>query len=73
LLHGDCNGVTNIPLEIGTDVADAAEEFVAAEAHVLDYVKSSGQKTISELAERRRAMAEAITALRRRLSPENRS
>jgi regulator of RNase E activity RraA len=69
LLHGDCNGVTNIPLEIATDVVDAAEEFVAAEAHVLDYVKSSGQKTISELAERRRAMAEAISALRRRLSP----
>jgi regulator of RNase E activity RraA len=69
LLHGDCNGVTNIQLEIATDVADAAEEFAAAEAHVLDYVKSSGQKTISELAERRRAMAEAISALRRRLSP----
>ncbi|HEX2473808.1 MAG TPA: RraA family protein [Lacipirellulaceae bacterium] len=68
LLHGDCNGVTNIPLEIATEVADAAEEFVAAEAHVLDYVKGSGPKTITELAVRRKAMGDAIATLRRRLS-----
>jgi regulator of RNase E activity RraA len=68
LLHGDCNGVSNIPLEIASEVAEAAEEFVAAESHVLDYVKASGQKTISELAARRRAMADAIAGLRRHLS-----
>jgi regulator of RNase E activity RraA len=68
LLHGDCNGITDIPLDIAAEVADAADEFVAAEAHVLEYVKSSGEKTIAELATRRRAMAEAISALRRRLS-----
>ena len=68
LLHGDRNGVTNIPLEIATEVADAAEEFVAAEAHVLDYVKGSGQKTLSELAVRRKAMGNAIATLRRQLS-----
>jgi 4-hydroxy-4-methyl-2-oxoglutarate aldolase len=69
LLHGDCNGVTGIPLAIAADVADAADEFVRAEAHVLEYVKASGQKTIREWAERRRAMADAIATLRRRLSP----
>jgi 4-hydroxy-4-methyl-2-oxoglutarate aldolase len=68
LLHGDCNGVTNIPLEIATEVADAAEEFVAAEAHILDYVKGSGQKTVTELAVRRKAMGNAIATLRRRVS-----
>jgi regulator of RNase E activity RraA len=68
LLHGDCNGVTNIPLDIATEVADAAEEFVRAEGHVLDYVKTSGQKSISELTARKRAMADAMAALRRRLS-----
>jgi regulator of RNase E activity RraA len=68
LLHGDCNGVTGIPIEIAAEVADAAEEFVAAEGHVLDYAKSSGQKSISEMAARRKAMVEAIGALRRRLS-----
>jgi len=40
LLHGDCNGVTTIPLEIASAVAQACPEFAAAEAVVLDYVKS---------------------------------
>jgi regulator of RNase E activity RraA len=40
LLHGDRNGVTTIPLEIAAATAEACAEFVAAEAVVLDYVKS---------------------------------
>jgi 4-hydroxy-4-methyl-2-oxoglutarate aldolase len=42
LLHGDCNGVTTIPREIAAEVADAADEFVAAEAVVLDTLHSEG-------------------------------
>jgi regulator of RNase E activity RraA len=68
LLHGDANGVTDIPLEIAAEVADAAAEFVAAEAHVLDYVKAGGPKQIAEFTKRRQAMAEAIAALRSRVS-----
>jgi regulator of RNase E activity RraA len=68
LLHGDCNGVTGIPIEIAAEVADAAEEFVAAEGHVLDYAKGSGPKSIAELAARRKAMGDALATLRRRLS-----
>jgi hypothetical protein len=68
LLHGDCNGVTNIPLDIVAEVAEAAAEFIAAEAHVLDYVKARGQKNVSELAARRQTMGEAAAVLRRRLS-----
>jgi regulator of RNase E activity RraA len=68
LLHGDANGVTNIPLELASEVADAAEEFVAAENHVLNYVKGSGAKDVRQLAERRAAMGEAIAALKRRVS-----
>jgi 4-hydroxy-4-methyl-2-oxoglutarate aldolase len=71
LLHGDCNGVTNIPLEIAGEVADAAAEFVTAELHVLDYVKARGQKNVAELAARRHAMSEATAALRRRVSRAN--
>ena len=41
LLHGDCNGVTTIPLEIASEVAHACAEFVGAEAVILDYLKSS--------------------------------
>jgi regulator of RNase E activity RraA len=68
LLHGDANGVTDIPLEIAADVADASAEFVAAEAHVLDYVKEGSEKNIAEFTARRQAMTEAIATLRRRVS-----
>jgi regulator of RNase E activity RraA len=40
LLHGDCNGVTTIPLDCASAIAHACEEFVAAESVVLDYVKA---------------------------------
>src|SRR5580765_5376966 len=42
LVNADVNGVATIPLEIAGDVADAATEFVAAEAIVLDYLKAGG-------------------------------
>src|SRR5947199_4404449 len=40
LLHGDRNGVTTIPNEIASVVAQACPEFMAAEAVVLDYLKA---------------------------------
>ena len=55
LLHGDANGVTNIPPELAGPVADAATEFVAAERIVLDYVNGSGQKTPAGLGRRGRS------------------
>jgi regulator of RNase E activity RraA len=68
LLHGDANGVTQIPREIAAEVADIADEFVAAEAIVLEYVRGPGPKTIAEFASRSAAMSEAITALRKHVS-----
>lgn len=68
LLHGDANGVTNIPLEIAADVADAAAEFIAAEAHVIDYAKLAGPKSVAEFAARRAAMGEAVAKLRQKVS-----
>jgi regulator of RNase E activity RraA len=68
LLHGDANGVTQIPWEIAAEVADIAEEFVAAEAIVLDFVKSKGDKKISEFSERFKALSAAVAALRQRVS-----
>jgi 4-hydroxy-4-methyl-2-oxoglutarate aldolase len=35
LLHGDCNGVTTIPHDIAAELADIADEFIAAEAVVI--------------------------------------
>lgn len=40
LLHGDRNGVTTIPIDIAEAVANACEPYMAAEAIVLDYLKS---------------------------------
>jgi hypothetical protein len=63
-----CNGVTNVPLKIAADVANAAAEAAAAEAHVL---KRRRPKNIFELTARRRAMGDATAALRRQVSRAN--
>jgi regulator of RNase E activity RraA len=66
LLHADANGVAAIPLEIAGEVADAAVEFVAAEAIVLDYLKHRPAE-VKGFAEARRGMMDALAALSRRL------
>ena len=53
LLHGDQNGVTSIPLEIADQVADVAQEFVDAEAMLLEYLKGPEPKTPQRLAQLR--------------------
>lgn len=40
LIHGDVNGVTTIPLEIASEVAQAAAEFAAVEAVIIDCAAS---------------------------------
>ena len=52
--------------EIAGQVADAAAEFVAAEAIVLDYLKA-GSPQVAAFSEARRGMMEALEALSRRL------
>jgi len=66
LLHGDANGVTNIPLEIAADVADLADEFVAAEKIVLEYVQGPAEKTAVELTNRRKEYSAVVAKLRQR-------
>jgi regulator of RNase E activity RraA len=66
LLHGDRNGVTTIPLAIASEVAHACADFVAAEAVVLDYLKT-GKVDVKEYAARRQACKEMIDALARHL------
>lgn len=68
LLHGDANGVTNIPPEIAREVADATEEFIAAERVLIDYAQSAGEKTIAKMMDCRSAMAELIAKLKARVS-----
>jgi regulator of RNase E activity RraA len=66
LLHGDRNGVTTIPTKIAAAVADACPEFMAAEAVVLDYVKS-GKVDPKGYAAARKGCQERIEALGRRV------
>ncbi len=67
LLHGDANGVTNIPLDIASEVADIAGEFVASESIVLDYVRSSGPKSAAVLTEKRKAFSAVVAEITRRV------
>jgi regulator of RNase E activity RraA len=67
LLHGDLNGVTTIPKEIAVELAAIGDEFVAAEAVILDALRT-GTASIERLKE---AIAEAqalISRLRKQVS-----
>jgi regulator of RNase E activity RraA len=56
LLHADADGVLNIPADIASDVAHAAEEFVAAEAVVIDFARSGNRDVRSYSAARQETM-----------------
>ncbi len=49
LLHGDRNGVTTIPVDIASEVADVAAEFAAAERLLIEFSEREGEKRIDEL------------------------
>lgn len=66
LLHADANGVTTIPLEIASEVAQAAEEYVAAEAVVLDHLKT-GDRDIVQYSGARQESMRRIAALGKRV------
>lgn len=66
LLHADANGVTTIPEEIASEVAPAAADFVAAEAVILDYLKT-GERNPARYAEVRKEAMAMIAALGRRV------
>jgi regulator of RNase E activity RraA len=66
LLHGDANGVTNIPLSIAAAVANIAADFVAVERIILDYVTGSGAKTHAGLLAARKEFTAAMAKLAER-------
>jgi regulator of RNase E activity RraA len=66
LIHGDCNGVTTIPNEIASEVADACAEFVAAEDVILNYLRG-GDVTTEGLGEARAECGRMISALGERV------
>lgn len=68
LLHGDANGVTNIPPDIATAVADIAPEFVAAEEIVMGYVKAPGPKSVARYDELRKEFMAVVKKLTARVA-----
>lgn len=71
LLHGDANGVTDIPIGIADEVADVADEFLAAEEIMLDYVQTDGEKSIEKFSELRQEFQSVVSRLRKRVSRAN--
>jgi len=69
LLHGDLNGVTTIPRpqEIAAELADAGDEFVAAEKIILDALRE-GSLSIKGLKEARAEAAARVARLREQVS-----
>lgn len=68
LLHGDANGVTTIPLEIVDELPNVSQEYMAAEKLVLGCCQATKKPATKDLIESRRAMGEAIAALKIRVS-----
>lgn len=67
LLHADLNGVTTIPKEIASEVAQVGEAFVAAEAVILDGLREFGSDP-QKLHEARQESKRQINELRARVS-----
>jgi 4-hydroxy-4-methyl-2-oxoglutarate aldolase len=72
LLHGDANGVTNIPPEIAADIADVTQEFIDAEKIVLDYVNGSDSKTPAGLGAARKEFGAVVAKLTERVQSKRR-
>jgi 4-hydroxy-4-methyl-2-oxoglutarate aldolase len=68
LLHGDANGVTNIPPELAAEIPDVATEFLAAEDIMLEYVKAPGAKDKAEFDRRRKEFQNVVSALTKRIA-----
>ena len=66
LLHADANGVLNIPVEIASEVAQAAQEFVDAEAVVIEFAKS-GRRDVKAYSEARQETMRLIGELGKRV------
>jgi 4-hydroxy-4-methyl-2-oxoglutarate aldolase len=67
LLHADCNGVTGIPREIASEVADVGEEFVAAEGVILAAMRQPNP-SVESLRSARAESQNRIAQLRQRVS-----
>ncbi len=68
LLHADANGVTSIPIDIASEVADIGAEFLAGEEIVMSYVKGTGDKSVAKFNELRKEFGNIVAGLTKRVS-----
>jgi hypothetical protein len=66
-LHGDANGVTNIPLALANEIPDLAVEFLAAEEIMLEYLRPVGPKEKAEFDRRRQEFQNVVATLTKRV------
>ena len=66
LLHADANGVCSIPQSIASEVAQAAAEYVAAEAVVIEFARK-GTRDVKAYSEARQETMRRIAELSARL------
>ena len=67
LLHGDTNGVTNIPVDLVAEICEITDEFVDSEKIVLDYVNGSGPKTAQGLRDARKEFSAVVGEITKRV------
>lgn len=67
LIHADVNGVTTIPKEIASEVAEIGDAFVAAEAVILDTLRQFGPD-LNKLKEARKESKRQMDRLRKRVA-----
>lgn len=66
LIHGDANGVTTIPHDIASEVAQLCAEYMAAEEILIGYCRA-GNVTVEGYAEARKALGAKIKELGARI------
>ncbi len=67
LLHADVNGVTTIPKEIASEVAEVGDAYVAAEMVIINALKEFGP-ALKKLQEARRESKRQMAVIRERVS-----
>lgn len=70
LLHADVNGVTTIPKEIASEVAEVGDEFVAAEAVILNTLHEFGPDA-KRLHEARKESKRQMEVIRKKVATKN--
>ena len=67
LLHCDVNGVSTIPADVASEIADIGDEFVAAEGIVLDALRGDNP-SLAQYKAARQEMGAVVEKLRRQVA-----